>query len=338
MSAIKPEIDLGNRQLKNKVLLTLSVVILCSCFATGFHNISIGEPSTKWVAASQFSLGTFFAYTSVSLLLGRGKAWFNCSIVYAYIGLIIFAVIIFGIEKSVSMWFFSVPVVSYFIFSRYHGFAISMLVLVLFVYLRIDYNLYEAAKAWNNTLINIVLPYGIIVALANAYEKVRLQNEWKLSEFALTDPLTRCYNRLALKSIYPSLQYAQQHVAILLVDIDNFKRVNDCYGHEAGDQVLKALSGLFLEVLGEKHVFRIGGEEFLLVLEGEAENCMVLAENIRNRVQTMGFCYGNENIPLTFSGGYSPITEDSALTNALKSVDDALYKAKSNGRNNIVYL
>lgn len=338
MSVIQPEIDLGNHQLKNRVLLTLSVVILCSCFATGFHNISSDEPSTRWVAASQFLLGTFFAYTSVSLFFDKGKAWFTWSIVYAYIGLIAFAVVTFGIEKSVSMWFFSVPVVSYFIFSRSHGFIISLLVLGFFTYLRIEYNLHETSKTWDNTLINILLPYGIIMALASAYEKVRLQNEWELSEFALTDPLTRCYNRLALKSIYSSLQSATQQVAILLIDIDHFKRVNDCHGHEAGDHVLKALASLFTEALGEKNVFRIGGEEFLLVLEGEPESCKTRAEMIRCSVQNMGFHYGQERIPLTFSGGYMSITADDALTDALKKVDKALYSAKSHGRNNIVYL
>ncbi|BFT31225.1 hypothetical protein D210916BOD24_24010 [Alteromonas sp. D210916BOD_24] len=176
------------------------------------------------------------------------------------------------------------------------------------------------------------------MALANAYEKVRIQNEWKLSEFALTDPLTRCYNRLALKSIYSSLQSVEQHTAILLVDIDHFKQVNDHYGHEAGDQVLKALSGLFIEVLGDKNVFRIGGEEFLLVLEGDKQTCRSLAESIRARVQTMDFYYGKERIPLTLSGGYKSITLDTALTDELKKVDETLYTAKTQGRNKIVYL
>ncbi|WP_394221428.1 GGDEF domain-containing protein [Alteromonas gracilis] len=338
MSVIKPEIDLGNHQLKNRVLLTLSVVILCSCFATGIHNITSNEISAKWVAASQFLLGGFFAFTSISLQRGKERPWFNWSIVYAYIGLIAFAVLSFGVEKSVSMWFFSVPVVSYFIFSRLHGFIISLLVLALFIYLRIDYNLYDASEVWQSTLINIVPPYGIIMALANAYENVRLQNEWELSEFALTDPLTSCYNRLALKSIYSSLQSAKQPTAILLVDIDHFKRVNDCYGHEAGDEVLKALSNLFTKELGEKSVFRIGGEEFLLVLTDEKENFKSLAEGIRSKVQNMDFYYGEEQIQLTFSGGCESITSDTALTDALKKADEALYSAKSQGRNKIVYI
>lgn len=338
MSVIKPKIVLGNHNLKNKVLLTLSLVILCSCLATGIHNIASNDIAAKWVAASQFLLGGFFAYTSISLHRGSEKPWFNCSIVYAYIGLIVFAVLTFGIEKSVSLWFFSVPVVSYFIFSRFHGFVISLGVLALFIYLRIQYNVYDASTAWQSTLINIVPPYGIIMALANAYENVRLQNEWQLSEFALTDTLTRCYNRLALKSIYPSLQTSKQPTAILLVDIDHFKSVNDVYGHEAGDEVLKALSNLFIKELGDKSVFRIGGEEFLLVLTGEKKVIKSLAEIIRTKVQNVDFYYGKEQIKLTLSGGCKSIASDTALTDALRRADEALYSAKSQGRNQIVYL
>lgn len=338
MSANKPEIDLGNHHLKNKVLLTLSMMILCSCLVTGFHNIFSDGRFAHWVAASQISMAIFFAYTSLRLLKNRAKPWFNWTVVYAYIALIAFAVVIFGVHQSVSMWFFSVPVVSYFIFSRRHGFAISLCVLALFIYLQINYNLGEPNKVWSSSLINIVLPYSVIMALANAYEKVRIQNEWELSEFALTDALTKCYNRLALKSLYPTLQSAQRHTALMLIDIDHFKRINDCYGHEAGDQVLKALSKVFIGVLGEKQVFRIGGEEFLLVLEGDSEACKSLAEVIRNKVQHMNFHYNGEALNITLSGGYKAISPGAELTDILKVVDEALYKAKSQGRNTVVYV
>ena len=124
----------------------------------------------------------------------------------------------------------------------------------------------------------------------------------------------------------------------MLIDIDHVKRVNDCYGHEAGDQVLKALSKVFIGVLGEKQVFRIGGEEFLLVLEGDSEACKSLAEVIRIKVQHMNFHYNEEALNITLSGGYKAISPGAELTDILKVVDKALYKAKSQGRNTVVYV
>ena len=289
------------------------------------------------MALSQLLFASFFAYTSFHLLKGRKKPWFDWTIVYAYTGLISFAVLTFGVERTSVMWFFSVPVVSYFILSRAHGFVVSAAILILVTYLRIDYNLYEAGKSWNNALINIVLPYVVIMIMANVYEKVRLQNEWELSEYALTDPLTGCYNRLALKSIYPLLHTEQQTTAALLLDIDHFKLVNDTHGHEAGDQVLKALSNLFVEELGDQFVFRIGGEEFLLIIEGEEQECRVQAEAIRAKVQKMDFYYEQQKVFLTFSGGFKCFTAEDDLAEVLKQADEALYKAKSQGRNRILY-
>lgn len=338
MSAIKPEIDLGNHQLRNKVLLTLSLLIFFSCLATGLKNISSTTLITQWVAASQLLFASFFAYTSVCLLRDKKKNWFNFTIVYAYVALIVFAVITFGIEKSTVVWLFSVPVVSYFIFSRVHGFLVSVFVLVLVIYLRIDYNLYEAGQSWSSTLINHVFPYVLIMAMANVYEKVRLQNEWELSEYALTDPLTGCYNRLALRSIYPTLQIEKQHIALLLIDIDHFKSVNDSYGHEAGDHVLKVLSRLFIETLSEKRVFRIGGEEFLLIVDGETKEAKQQAETLRKKVQNLNCCYDEKPISLTFSGGFKMLAVGDALSDILKEVDQALYDAKSKGRNQISYV
>lgn len=338
MSAIKPEIDLGNHQLRNRVLLTLSLVIFLSCLATGLQNLFTNKVITQWVAVSQFIFSSFFAYTSVSLFRGKKKSWFNWAIVYTYIGLILFAVSTFGIDKSVVMWLYSVPVVSYFILSRFHGFFVSTLVLTIIIYMRIDYNLYEAGKAWNSTLINHIFPYVVIIAMANVYEKVRIQNEWELSEYALTDPLTGCYNRLALKSIYSTLKTAHQNTSLLLIDIDYFKRVNDLYGHEAGDKVLKALSTLFVEALSEKQVFRIGGEEFLLILNGDAREAKTQAETLRSKVQNLNFCYDEKPIHLTFSGGFKRLAVDDVLSDTLKEVDLALYDAKSKGRNQISYV
>lgn len=313
-------------------------MIFLSCLATGLQNIFSDKITTQWVAVSQFLFSCFFAYTSISLLRGKKKPWFNWTIVYAYIGLIVVAVSVFGIDKSVVMWFFSVPVVSYFIFSRTHSFLVSLLVLTLIIYMRIDYNLHEAGKMWGSTLVNHVFPYVVIMAMANVYEKVRIQNEWELSEYALTDPLTGCYNRLALKSTYPSLPVMQHKTSLLLVDIDHFKNVNDSYGHEAGDHVLKALSTLFIKTLGEKQVFRIGGEEFLLVLEGEAKDAITQAETLRENVQYLNFSYDEKPINLTFSGGFKMLTEGVTLTDVLKEVDQALYDAKSKGRNQISYV
>ena len=158
---------------------------------------------------------------------------------------------------------------------------------------------------------------------------------------ALLDPLTGVPNRRALMSALERTlaQAGREHrpVALLMVDIDWFKRVNDTYGHLAGDAVLGAVAKCLQGGLrGPDFIGRYGGEEFLALLPGtDANGARMVAEHLRARVEHLAMPWASENIRVTVSIGAHARTPDSAAdAQAMVDVaDQAMYAAKRAGRN-----
>jgi len=127
--------------------------------------------------------------------------------------------------------------------------------------------------------------------------------------------------------------------AILFLDIDFFKKINDTYGHDAGDKVLASMGGLLLKNSREEDILgRYGGEEFIAVLPGATmEGAKTFAEHIRGQVESSRFMYKNKRIPVTISIGVALREESSSVEDTLKRADEKLYVAKKNGRNRVEY-
>jgi diguanylate cyclase (GGDEF)-like protein len=166
----------------------------------------------------------------------------------------------------------------------------------------------------------------------------------KLRQISLTDGLTQIDNR---RSLEDRLNDMWQHsvrlhepIAIVMCDIDKFKSVNDTYGHQAGDSVLKQFAQLLKAEAREiDRVGRYGGEEFLLILSGTVLDAAVtFAERLREKAEKHTFTYEGGTLCRTMSCGVaaSPhprVKDQEAL---LKAADDALYVAKETGRNRVV--
>jgi two-component system, cell cycle response regulator len=164
-------------------------------------------------------------------------------------------------------------------------------------------------------------------------------------ELAVTDPLTGLYNRRYLDSqvevLVDNAANRGKPLSILMLDVDYFKAVNDTYGHEAGDRVLRELANRI-----RKHIrnvdlgFRVGGEEFVIVLpDTEAEVALRVAERLRKAVSSRAFplSEGKGALPVTISVGISSFASPSdSLETLLKRADEALYKAKREGRNRVI--
>ncbi|MDR1890528.1 MAG: GGDEF domain-containing protein [Zoogloeaceae bacterium] len=164
-----------------------------------------------------------------------------------------------------------------------------------------------------------------------------------LKESSLRDPMTGLSNRRYLEEYVETLlataRRQQIHLAIMMLDLDYFKMVNDTYGHDAGDAVLKALSQILKQsVRTSDMVIRYGGEEFLIVLQDAAEPAAdQVAENIRNAVEKLRVNVGGAILQKTISIGIADYPSDSStFWQAVKFADVALYRAKQTGRNRIV--
>ena len=160
-----------------------------------------------------------------------------------------------------------------------------------------------------------------------------------LQEAASTDYLTRLMNR---RAILDHLAHEFLHntrnqtaLAVLLLDLDHFKRINDSYGHDAGDNVLIEAAMRMKSMLRlPDMVARWGGEEFLIVLpDTPLEGAMLAAEKIRHRIADTPFYINGQAVRITASLGVAQSTPEQSIENLLKTVDKALYTAKAQGRN-----
>jgi len=183
----------------------------------------------------------------------------------------------------------------------------------------------------------------MVTSLREQQDEVR-RAQALLEHEATTDSLTGFYNRRYLYNLFPKLwseaMRSNKNLTLIIVDIDHFKKVNDRYGHPVGDRVLLH----FARVLRDNcrvsdFLFRLGGEEFLVLTNGDNEGGLHVAEKIRAALEHDAYTDGERHIPMTASFGVAQAdTEDGVdgLSRMLKRADQALYSAKNNGRNRVI--
>jgi len=158
-------------------------------------------------------------------------------------------------------------------------------------------------------------------------------------EQAVRDPLTGLHNRLAydervIQEFARWKRYGQAMV-LMMIDVDHFKRVNDDYGHKAGDKALVLIADQLKNNLRESDFLaRYGGEEFVVLMPGtELEPAMIAAEKLRAAVEQCQFHYQGVQVPITVSSGLAQLREDDNTEKLFQRADQAMYHAKSAGRN-----
>ncbi len=161
-------------------------------------------------------------------------------------------------------------------------------------------------------------------------------------ETAYRDPITNLNNRAAMdNTLTQELDYAGRHdlsLSVLMLDLDKFKDVNDTYGHIAGDNVLKHVADCLTECARRSDVlFRYGGEEFVVILRNTSKSgAKLLAGRIRESVEKIQCNYRAYTIRTTVSIGVAMFRNGDNNRSILERADNALYKAKSEGRNRVV--
>ena len=185
---------------------------------------------------------------------------------------------------------------------------------------------------------------GKIITLADITQQTLLMK--KLREFAITDELTGLFNRRHfVETGSNELSRAKRYfrpVSVIMMDIDYFKKINDTYGHSAGDIVLKEVSAeCFTRLRNDDLPARWGGEEFILMLpETKAEDAQLIAERLRRKIEGMKITWRDTTITITASFGVTGgiIPQGMALDDIIQKSDEALYRAKADGRNRVVII
>lgn len=168
-------------------------------------------------------------------------------------------------------------------------------------------------------------------------------SEHRMSKEAVTDALTGLYNRRYVEDVLRKRENKVKRdslykLSVLMMDVDHFKRVNDTYGHKAGDKVLKTISGVIKRAVRDVDVVgRYGGEEIIVLMQSEFEIAKKVAERIRGNIEQTTINIGSQNINITLSIGAAPFTPATSSEQVVQWADENLYKAKKNGRNQVVY-
>lgn len=176
-----------------------------------------------------------------------------------------------------------------------------------------------------------LISLSLIIIGVRRWLKVEREKAKKLLEMATTDPLTGAYNRRYFVDIVAN----KGHGALLIMDLDHFKKINDNFGHQAGDDSLKAfVSSLKSTLNGDTLLARWGGEEFILFVEN-AEQLKSVAETVLATTRKIKVPHEQGELSFTVSIGAAPLT-DYEFKKALAVADEKLYQAKTQGRDRAV--
>lgn len=189
-------------------------------------------------------------------------------------------------------------------------------------------------RAENNSISGLFMIIQDVTELAT-YEQ-------KLIEMNTKDMLTGIYNRRFLETRLK--EECERHrrysraMSVIMIDIDFFKKVNDTYGHQGGDHILKSVAAKVLaSIRMTDFAARYGGEEFCCLLpETDASSAEAVAENLRIQIEEMENIFEGQNIKVTISLGISGFMSEDTTDTLMKRADDALYQAKHSGRNRFV--
>jgi len=230
---------------------------------------------------------------------------------------------------------------------------------LLNVFTQLDFSQDEAKDIWEGILkhrkemsdsfkrqVNIltaICDYFLTIKKSFNYPKVvELKVFEEANHFSKCDSLTGLYNRGYFEdSLSGEISRARRYdteFSILLLDLDDFKSVNDTMGHLAGDFVLKKVSNLIINEKREEDVVaRYGGEELVVILpETNKVNTIIKAERIRKKIQDMSLLFDGKKFKISVSGGIATFPQDAVEANKLiQCADQALYRAKGEGKNRI---
>lgn len=199
-------------------------------------------------------------------------------------------------------------------------------------------------KGFENGAVDyITKPFRHQELLARTKTHVELKRaKEKLLRMAITDELTGLVNRRyfmgRLLHEYERTKRYESVFTVLMIDLDYFKKINDTYGHQAGDTVLRTISdSMKLSLRLSDIIGRIGGEEFAVILpETDINAALIIGDRLRKRIEALEIPHKNSKLKITISiGASSSSKDDLSIDDVLQRSDAALYRAKDNGRNRI---
>jgi diguanylate cyclase (GGDEF)-like protein len=254
-----------------------------------------------------------------------------------------------GVQQTGPLWCYAAAPFLLFIYGvRWGAVVVSLLIIIAAILLYVPNPIMVAhypeilkSRFLASFLAVSIMSYIHEYARHRSYSSL-MNLRHKVEQEARTDELTHLFNR---RHMYEYLQQAEHRMhrlkvpmSVLLIDIDNFKRINDNYGHQFGDRVLVEIAQALRHSLRDyDSIARWGGEEFLVVLS-DTENpaAKIVAEKLRTTIEQLPMQFGEKQIGVTISIGMHTAGISEKVESMLKQADHNLYAAKHNGRNMII--
>ena len=267
-------------------------------------------------------------------------------------GLIVIAIIVGSgtfsnkIEDGGLVWLTLVPFLSFFLLGEKLGLRVSVLICVAYIAALTNIVIQFPEKGFTiNTILGTTGALSCSIFLSIAYDKNRTSMIRLLAKQTQTDSLTSLLNRRGIiasfEALFETSQQDKKDLYLLVLDLDNFKLINDNFGHDVGDLVIKGAANAAKASLRDiDHIARIGGEEFMAVLSNVSfESALTMAEDIRQAIENLEVIAPNGIVlKITVSIGFTKSSADkTSFSGFFKVADKALYEAKANGRNRIVF-
>lgn len=294
-----------------------------------------------------------FALLCIVNLTLYGRSGINKKAVHVVFGIESFIILAFFIVSGIPdgfsvLWICLVPSFSMFVFGTREGcmYSLGMFAMIVFLFWVpageqvLMYSYSDTFTMRFPFLYFAVLLVSAIAEWSREETKKRLENSIdKYYYLYRHDALTGVFNRFGIREYISKIFENNNNlpISVILLDIDDFKSINDRYGHDCGDKVLRMIAEIPRGIICEHcQISRWGGEEFLMIMQCECD-AAVIAEEIRKEIENTNVIYQNSEIPVTVSVGVcvSGNSGKSDIENVIIAADRALYEAKNNGKNRI---
>ena len=306
----------------------------------------------KWLVL--LSVGAVSVYITGYYLIHRAQLDIYVWLVYVWITFYMYvSTICLGSGFGFSLYCMSMIPVAYVIEymaykmkrRRVNTLLICMLVIAAFVasslYLHYNGPLYvqDASIQIVCLIINSLTVFSFLIVYSGFMLKLVISSEEKLLHMAHRDKLTGLYNRHYITEYLNKTDAASDDQYLAMIDIDSFKRINDTYGHNAGDYILSRLAQITSETYPDFTVCRWGGEEFLISFKAaNPEDARRTLDELRLSIAETDFLFDNRRIPVTITIGISSRQPDQSIDSWIQKTDDNLYLGKKSGKNKVVLL
>lgn len=318
------------------------LLLLTAVFTFGFAVLNF---TRGVVLLAILEMAVSFFAVALLFILPRSRNSQPWSMLYMLVlfSMLIAALVTPGLSDKVFVWFFLIPVMAHFLLGRKLGMISSLILLAIawFLYYRFHYvnpTLLDIVGLTNVVACSLVLTGGVY-----AYESARQQAEERLHRLASTDALTGLPNRKHLRELLDytleQARLAGTHFSLLEMDLDHFKTINDQYGHDVGDQVLRAVADVMTHRLRASDTpARWGGEEFLVLLpDTDMAGAERAGEGIRHTLSNLELKASHDKLAITTSIGVAEFPRDGeTVRELLMTADSRLYEAKRRGRDQVV--